>query len=79
MIPILVMYALMVYIVACADAVQEPGNMHLVSSRVIRAVAWPVTLTSWFVTQNIRLHRLLNILWAVLIGGWFLSLVADKL
>lgn len=73
------MYATILYVVACADNVKEPGDSHPWLHRIIRAITWPITITSWFSTQNIRLYRLLNILWAVLIGGWFLSLVADKL
>lgn len=73
------MYAAMLYIVACADDVKEPGDTHPWLHRVLRAVVWPLTVTSWFRTQNGRLHRLLNILWTVLISGWLLSLMADKL
>lgn len=75
----ILMYLVMVYIVACADNIKDPGDTHPVLHRIVRAVTWPVTLTSWFSTQNIRLHRLLNILWTILIGGWFLSLMADRL
>lgn len=75
----LLMYAAMIYIIACADDVKEPGDSHPKLNRFIRAIIWPVTLTSWFRTQNCRLHRVLNILWTLLIGGWLLSLIADKL
>jgi hypothetical protein len=75
----LIMYAAIIYVVACADDVKEPGDSHPWLHRIVRAVVWPLTITSWFRSQNIRLHRLLNILWAILIGGWFLSLMADKL
>jgi hypothetical protein len=73
------MYAAMIYIIACADDIKEPGDTHPWLHRVLRAVTWPLTVTSWFRTQNGRLHRLLNILWTVLIAGWLLSLLADKL
>jgi hypothetical protein len=73
----LIMYLAMVYIVACADHTGE--DEHTVEQRIVRAAFWPVTLTSWFSSQNGRLHRLLNILWCVLIAGWFLSLMADRL
>lgn len=72
----LLMNAVMVYVVACADGVD---GKHSFWDRIGRALLWPVTVTSWFVTQNIRLHRLLNILWTILIAGWFLSLLADRL
>lgn len=72
------MYSAMIYVIACADNVKEPGNTHPRLKRLIRAILWPATLTSWFQTQNIRLHRVLNILWTLLIGGWLLSLMADK-
>lgn len=71
------MYLAMVYIVACADDVGD--KTHSLRQRVFRAAVWPLTLTSWFRSQNIRLHRLLNILWAILITGWLLSLMADRL
>lgn len=74
-----VMYLVMLYIVACADSVDDHNDSHEPEWRVLRAVVWPVTVSSWFITQNVRLHRLLNILWAVLISGWLLSLLADRL
>lgn len=69
------MYAAMAYITACAD---DADKTHSPLQRVARVVAWPLTITSWFRSQNQRLHRLLNILWTVLIAGWLLSLIADK-
>ncbi len=76
---LVLMYGAVLYIVACADDVKEPGDTHPFFHRILRALFWPITITSWFRTQNGRLHRLLNILWIVLIGGWFLSLLSDKL
>lgn len=75
----LFIYLAMVYVVACADDVKEPGDSHPKLNRIIRAAGWPLTLTSWFRTQNIRIHRTLNILWTLLIGSWFLSLIWDRL
>jgi hypothetical protein len=69
----------MVYIVACADNVKDNGDTHSFEQRIVRAAFWPVTVTSWFSSQNGRLHRMLNILWCVLIAGWFFSLMADRL
>lgn len=73
----LLIYLAMVYTVACADDVGDKS--HKPYQRVIRAIIWPLTITSWFRSQNVRLHRLLNILWTVLIAGWFLSLMVDRL
>ena len=73
----LAMYAAMLYIVACADDLDDKA--HSKAQRLYRAAVWPLTITSWFRTQNVRLHRLLNILWAILIMGWLLSLMADRL
>jgi len=73
------MNLLVTYIVACADSVDDRGDSHSTKQRLVRATLWPITLTGWFVTQNSRLPRLLNILWTVLIAGWLLSLVADRL
>lgn len=72
------MYLVLVYVVACADDVREPGDYHPLLHRIFRAVAWPVTITSWFCSQGVRLNRLLNILWTLLIIGWSLSLIADR-
>lgn len=68
-----------VYVVACADNTNKHNDSHTIKQRIIRSIFWPVTVTSWFYSQNVRLSRLLNILWTLLIGGWLLSLIADKL
>jgi hypothetical protein len=73
------MYLALTYIIACADDVKDSLENHSVGNRIWRAIVWPWTLTSWFRTQNQRLHRLLNILWCLLISGWLLSLLADRL
>ena len=75
----LIMYATVIYIVTCADADGEHEDNRFWEQRFVRALLWPITVTQWFVTQNSRLHRFLNILWCVLILGWFLSLMADRL
>lgn len=72
------MYLSLMYIVFCADDV-ENGDVHTIGQKIGRVILWPLTITSWFRCQNIRLHRMLNILWCVLIIGWFLSLMSDKL
>lgn len=74
-----VMYLVMLFVVACADSVDDHNDSHEPEWRVIRAIFWPLTMTSWFITGNQRLHRLLNILWALLISGWLLSLLSDRL
>jgi hypothetical protein len=73
------MYLGMMYITSCADAVSDYGDKYTWGQRAINAVLWPLTLTSWFCSQNIKLHRLLNILWCVLIAGWLIALMADRL
>ena len=72
-------YLAMIYVVGCADDVTDHGDNYTIKQRVQRAIFWPLTLTNWFRTQNIRLHRTLNILWTLLICGWFLSLLMDRL
>ena len=71
-----IMHLVMVYIVACADYVDDPPLS--VNQRILRAFLWPITLTGWFTTHSIKLHRTLTILWIFLIAGWLLSLVADR-
>lgn len=75
----IIMYLSIIYIIFCADDIGEPLDSHTGFQRIGRAIAWPVTLTSWFRSQSIRLHRLLTILWCILILGWLLSLLADRL
>lgn len=77
MLHLLIINLVIMYIVACADDVGDAT--HRAHQRVLRVVLWPLTVTSWFRTQNIRLHRMLNILWTVLIAGWFVSLLIDRL
>lgn len=72
----LVMYFAMAYIVACADDAGD--DEHSLEHRIVRAAFWPITVTNWFRHQGIRLNRMLTILWIVLISGWFLSLIADR-
>ena len=74
-----IMYAVLIYLVSCADDSEDHDNNHTREQKIIRAFFWPITLNSWFRSQNGRLHRLLNILWTVLIAGWFLSLLWDRI
>jgi hypothetical protein len=74
----IVMYLIVVYVVWCADDV-EGDEDHSNFQRWIRSILFPITLTSWFRSNNERLHRLLTILWTLLIFGWGLSLLADRL
>lgn len=76
LIKFLIIDAIMMYIVACSDI---NGDTHTPGQRVARALFWPITLTSWFINQPAKLHRLLNILWILLISGWFVSLIWDRL
>lgn len=73
----LIIYAIFAFLVSCADDTGD--EQHSASQRIARAIFWPVTLRSWFISQNGRLHRLLTIMWIVLIGGWFASLLSDRL
>lgn len=70
-------YIALFYVVACADSVE--GDQHSPIHRFYRALFWPWTVTNWFTSQNCRLHRLLNILWVLLVSGWLISLMADRL
>lgn len=74
-----IMYFVICYTVACADDIADYGDNHTIFQRVLRALFWPLTCTSWFRSQNGRLHRLLNIGWVLLVFGWLLSLMADRL
>lgn len=73
------MNLLVMYVIFCADDVDDKNDHHSLVERIFRTILWPLTLTEWFRTSNQRLHRLLTILWTILIAGWLLSLVADKL
>lgn len=73
------MNLLIMYVIFCADDVNEPGDSHSSLERIGRTIFWPLTITEWFRTNNQRLHRLLTILWTILISGWLLSLMADRL
>lgn len=75
----ILMYLAICYIVACADDVEDCIDRHSWKQRIFRSIFWPITVTNWFRNQNQRLHRMLNILWCVLITGWLLSLLADRL
>lgn len=70
---------LVMYVIACADDVDDPDDTHTRPERIARVILWPRTITEWFRTGNQRLHRLLTILWTILISGWLLSLMADRL
>lgn len=74
-----IMYSTMAFLVWCADDVKDHLDIHTFSERFVRTLFWPLTLISWFRSQNGRMHRFLNILWIVLISGWLLSLMADRL
>jgi hypothetical protein len=74
-----VMNFVIMYVIFCADDVNEHDDWHTIGHRVLRAIVWPVTVTQWFRRQNIRVHRLLTILWILLVAGWFFSLMADRL
>lgn len=75
----ILMNLVIMYLVFCADDVDDCGDTHSSWERMARVFLWPITITEWFRSQNQRLHRLLNILWTVLIAGWLLSLMADRL
>jgi hypothetical protein len=72
-----VMNTVITYAVACADF-NEYDDSHTKPWKVMRAVFWPITVTCWLRSQSIRTHRLLTIMWILLISGWLLSLVADR-
>lgn len=71
-----IMYTVMALIVFCADDLDD--GSHTIIQRVFRTLFFPLTIFSWFRTGNIRLHRLLTILWTMLISGWLMSLIADR-
>lgn len=75
----LLLYFVAVYIIACADAVHDSFNPQTRKQQFIRAILWPITITTWFRKQPPQLFRMLNILWALLIFGWLLSLITDRI
>lgn len=70
-----IVYAVLAFLVHCADARGEHGP----EQKLVRALFWPLTLTSWFRTQAQQLHFLLTILWTMLIAGWFITLILDRI
>jgi hypothetical protein len=72
----ILMYSIVIYIVSCAD---DDDGSHNLLQRIVRSVLWPITITSWFRSGNERLHRMLTILWCILILGWLLSLIYDRI
>jgi len=73
----ILVYIAMAYITFCANDVEyEPQS---IAQQLTRSLLWPWTLTVWFRSQSARLHRLLNILWCVLIAGWLMTLMLDRL
>lgn len=72
----ILIYAIMAFLVHCADDI---GNGHTTEQRLTRAAFWPITLQSWFRKHPQQLHRLLLIMWVVLISGWAVTLLLDRL
>ncbi len=66
------------FVVFCADSVGDddrpPGE------RLIRALLWMVTLTTWFTHRNVvKLGRFGAVVWFLVTTGWLLTLQYDRL
>ncbi len=76
---LLLIEATLAFIVFCSDSVGEE-TPRPAAQRILRAVAWPVTLWVWFTHRNLtKLARFGAIVWLLLTGGWLLSLEYDRL
>jgi len=65
------------FVVFCADSVSDeergPGE------RLVRAVLWMVTLTTWFTHRNVvKLGRFGAVVWFLVTTGWLLTLLYDR-
>jgi hypothetical protein len=66
------------FIVFCADSVGEEERRPL--ERLVRAVLWMVTLTTWFTHRNAtKLGRFAAVVWFFVTTGWLLTLEYDRM
>ncbi len=66
------------FVVFCADSVGEEERRAL--ERLVRAVLWPVTLTTWFTHRNtVKLGRFAAVVWFFVTTGWLLTLEYDRM
>ncbi len=66
------------FVVFCADAVGDDDRPPV--ERVVRAVLWMVTLTTWFTHRNVvKLGRFGAVVWFLVTTGWLLTLQYDRL
>ena len=66
------------FIVFCADSVGEEERPPI--ERLVRAVLWMVTLTTWFTHRNVvKLGRFGAVVWFLVTVGWLLTLQYDRM
>jgi len=67
----------MAFIVFCADSVSDEKRPP--AERILRAVLWMVTLTTWFTHRNVvKLGRFGAVVWFLVTTGWLLTLEYDR-
>ncbi len=65
------------FIVFCADSVSDEKRPP--AERLLRAVLWMVTLTTWFTHRNVvKLGRFGAVVWFLVTTGWLLTLEYDR-
>lgn len=66
------------FVVFCADSVGEEERPPI--ERLVRAVLWMVTLTTWFTHRNVvKLGRFGAVVWFLVTVGWLLTLQYDRM
>ncbi len=79
MIALLVVEVTLAFVVFCADSVGEEEDRSA-GERLVRAVLWMVTLTTWFTHRNVvKLGRFGAVVWFLVTTGWLLTLIYDRL
>ena len=75
--PWLLVQLTLAFVVFCADSVGEERRR--LGTRIVRALLWMVTLTTWFTHRNVlKLGRFAAAVWFLLTTGWLLSLAYDR-
>ena len=76
--PWLLVELTLAFIVFCADSVGEERRPR--ATRLVRALLWMVTLTTWFTHRSVvKLGRFAAAVWFLLTTGWLLSLAYDRI
>ena len=66
------------FVVFCADSVDDERRPPM--QRLVRAILWMVTLTTWFTHRNVvKLGRFGAVVWFFVTTGWLLTLEYDRM